>query len=152
MLNKPWKKATLIGAVSLILISYIILPLVAQWYIERNSEALTGRQIRLHDLDFNILTGSITVEKLVVFEKDKKSNFFQAEEIYVNMALYQLFIGRLTLTEVSVKQPQVYAIQQGVEFNFDDLMSRFMTEDTMSWTGRCFGSAPQTLISKINAF
>ena len=42
MLNKPWKKAALIGAVSLILISYIILPLIAQWYIERNSEEWCG--------------------------------------------------------------------------------------------------------------
>ncbi len=130
MLNKPWKKAVLIGAVSIILISYIILPLVAQWYIERNSEALTGRQIRMHDLDFNILTGSITVEKLVVLEKDKKSSFFQAEEIYVNVALYQLLIGRITLTEVSVQQPQVAVTQLGVKFNFDDLMARFMTEDS----------------------
>ncbi len=128
MLNKPWKKAALIGA--LFLISYIILPLVAQWYIERNSEALTGRQIRMHDLDFNILAGSVTVEKLEVLEKDKKKNFFQAEEIYLNMALYQLFIGRFTLTEVSVRQLQVSVIQRGVEFNFDDLMTRFMAEDS----------------------
>ena len=76
MLDKRWKKFTLAGFVAAFLISFIILPLIAQRYIEKNSETMT----------FNLLTGSVSIEKPVIFERDKQLIFFQAEELYVNAA------------------------------------------------------------------
>lgn len=86
MLDKRWKKFTLAGFVAAFLISFIILPLIAQRYIEKNSETMTGRIIRMHDIDVNLLTGCVSIEKPMIFERDKQLIFFQAEELYVNAA------------------------------------------------------------------
>jgi len=130
MLTKPWKKGLAIGVIAAGILFYLIIPIGLEWYVERNSESLTGRQIRVDDIDLNILTGGISIEQLVVMEADKQSVFFEVEEIYVNVAVWQLFIGRFSLTEVSVNQPQVTVTQLGASFNFDDLMTRFMVSDT----------------------
>ncbi len=130
MLNKLWMKVAVIGTVAAGVLFYLVIPFAIEWYIERNGEELTGRQIRMEDIDLNILTGGVTVEKLDVMEADKQSTFFQVDEIYVNVAVWQLFLGRFTLTEVTVQQPQITVVQQGAGFNFDDLMTRFMAVDT----------------------
>jgi len=126
------KKILLIGSVSFILFLFAILPVIVQWYVERNSEELVGRQIRMHDLDLNFLTGGITVEKPVMLEQDRQTIFFQAEEFYVNLGMLRLLIGQISITEVTLTQPQVFIIQQGPGFNLDDLVTRFTTTDSTS--------------------
>jgi hypothetical protein len=54
----------------------------------------------------------------------------QVEEIYVNVEILQLLMGRFGLAEVTVTKPQITVIQQGDGFNFDDIITRFTAADS----------------------
>ncbi len=125
-----WQKRLVIGLLTAGVLFYLILPAATEWYIESNDEELIGRQIEIEDIDFNILTGGFTVEKLIVFEKDKQSRFFETDRIYVNLELWRILFGTYALGEVTVQQPQIAIAQRGAVFNFDDLMKRFAAGDT----------------------
>lgn len=130
ILNKTWKKALAAAVAALLIIFYLILPWAAEWYIEKNDEELTGRQIEIGDIDFNLLTGGLTVQNLTLFETDKQTAFVQTERIYVNLELWSILFGTYAFGEITLDQPQVTVIQSGATFNFDDLVKRFTAVDS----------------------
>lgn len=130
ILNKPWKKILAIGVAGLLFFSFIILPVAIEWYVESNDEELIGRRVELEDLGFNLLTGGVTVDKLVLYEADKATPFVQVNRIYVNLELWSILFGTYALAEVSIDQPQITVLQRGASFNFDDLLTRFAATDS----------------------
>lgn len=127
-----WHKGALITLAVLALIFYLILPSVAEWYIESHDEELTGRQIQVEDIDFNILTGGLSIEQLVVFESDKRTSFVRAELIYVNLELWSIILGNYAVGELHIRQPEIRIAQRGSAFNFSDLLTRFSSSDTIT--------------------
>jgi hypothetical protein len=130
VLSKPWKKLLLAVAAFAIVIFWLILPASVEWYVESNSKELSGRQVLMKDLDFNILSGGVTVEQLQIFESDDSTVFIQVEELYVNIELWQSIFGTYGLGEVSVTRPQVTIVQTKAGFNFDDLLTRFAADSS----------------------
>lgn len=130
MRKNLWIKGVLITALSLGVLSYLVLPAVAEWYIESNSEELTGRIIRMEDIDFNLLNGGVTVEKLEIHEKNGPALFIHVNEIYVNLELWSILFGNYAFAEIGIAQPQVVIAQHGPIFNFDDLLERFLSADS----------------------
>jgi hypothetical protein len=131
MLRKQWIRVTLIVVASLCVLSYLILPAAAEWYVESNDQELLGRRVEIEDIDFNILTGGITIERLDVFEPDEQTIFLQFEECYVNLELWQMMFGTVGLAEVRLREPLINIRQRGSAFNFDDLTARFAGADTV---------------------
>jgi len=111
--------------------SYLILPAAVEWYAEANDEELVGRRLEIGDIDFNLLTGGITIEQLTLFEPDKQTPFVQFDECYVNLELWQMMFGTFGLSEVSLRSPIINIRQQGSAFNVDDLTARFAAGDTL---------------------
>lgn len=129
-LNRPWKRALTIAAIAFLFFSFIILPWVVEWYIESHDKELVGRQVEIEDLHFNILTGGVTVDKLVVFEADSTLPFVQVERIHVDLEWWSILFGTYALGELSIDQPQITILQHGATFNFDDLVNRFTAVDS----------------------
>ncbi len=132
MLKKRWTRGLLIGIASLWLITTIIVPWAVEYYIESNSKELVGRKILLDDLDFTLLTGGVTVEKLDIYEVNDQDIFLHVEEAYVNLELWRILFGTAALAEVRVLQPSITVSQHGAGFNFDDLLKRFLATDSTS--------------------
>ncbi len=130
MWKKVWIKRFSVAVLALGLLSYLVLPAAMEWYVESNSEELTGRIIRMEDIDFNLLTGGVTVEKLEVHEKNGPSLFVQVNEIYVNLELWSILLGNYAIAEIGISQPQVIVAQRGATFNFDDMLERFLSTDS----------------------
>lgn len=119
-----------IGLFIFIAISFLAVPYFVHRYIENNSEKWTGRKITLHDLGFNIFTGGVSVDTLIVREQDKQGIFFKADRIYVNLELIKIIFGNYEIVEITVANPQVNILQNGDHFNFDDLVTRFAAVDS----------------------
>lgn len=130
MLRKPWLKVLLIVLAVVGVISYLILPAAVEWYVEANDEELIGRRIELGDIDFNLLSGGVTVEQMTLYEPDKETPFVQFSELYVNLELWEMIFGTYGLAEVRLQDPAITVRQRGSAFNFDDLTSRFSSADT----------------------
>lgn len=129
-LRKRWVKVALASVSILLVVCYLILPVAVKWYVESYDEDLTGRQIEIGDIDFNLLTGGVTVEGLVIRETDKQTPFVQADRIFVNLELWSIVFGTYAVNELSVDQLFVAIRQRGTAFNLDDLLARFSSGDT----------------------
>jgi hypothetical protein len=129
---KPGKlafKLLIVFAVFLITIFFTISP-VAKYLIEKNSEALTGRRIAMNSLFINLLNWNITVKGMRVYELKSKKVFFSAAKLHTEISLMQMIRGVYKLKTVQVVSPVIVLEQDGEHFNFDDLLKRFMSEDT----------------------
>jgi len=116
-------------AVLLIAIFFAISP-VAKYMIEKNSEAWTGRKIRMNSLFINLLNWNITVKGLRVYEFKRDEIFFSIARLHTEISLFQLIKGGYKLKTIQVVSPVVVIEQEGEHFNFDDLLKRFASEDT----------------------
>ncbi|MEN9598153.1 MAG: hypothetical protein RL596_464 [Bacteroidota bacterium] len=113
----------------LILIIVFISP-ITKYLIEKNSEQYTGRVIRMDKLAINIFNGSITVKGFTVYEAKSKSIFCKVDQLDLNIAVYKLWVGEYDITSVIVNKPFLQVVQKGEHFNYDDLMKRFLSEDS----------------------
>jgi len=127
-----WQKGVLVAFAVLGLVFYILLPWAIEWYIESHDEELIGRQIQVEDIDFNILTGGLSVDQLVIFESDKRTAFVRADLIYINLELWSIVFGNYAIGDLTVQQPEIRIAQRGTTFNFNDLLTRFASADSVT--------------------
>lgn len=130
--GNKWAKITLAAIATVAVVTYLLLPAIVEWYLESRDEELTGRQIEVEDIDFNLLTGGVTVRQLVVREVDRQTVFFQVERVYINLELWSILFGTYAVDEVALDAPQVTIRQRGTSFNLDDLLARFTSTDSVT--------------------
>jgi len=116
-------------AVLLLVVFFAVSP-VAKYMIEKNSVEWTGRKITMKSLFINLWKWNITVEELKVYEYKSDKVFFGAAKLYTAIGLPQLISGKYFVKTIQVDAPNVFIEQNGVLFNFDDLLTRFTAVDT----------------------
>jgi len=116
-------------AVLVIAVFFAISP-IAKYYIEKNSEAWTGRKITMNSLFINLLKWDITVKGLKVYEYKSNDVFFGAAGIHTAIGLMPLLRGEYRIKTLQLVSPNVVIEQNGAHFNFVDLVTRFTATDT----------------------
>ncbi|MES2681405.1 MAG: DUF748 domain-containing protein [Bacteroidota bacterium] len=129
-LRKTLFRVFLVLIILIVLIIAFISPLT-KWAIEKYDYKYTGREITLDLAYVNPFTGYVHLKNLQVHEAGSDSVFFSAKGISSNFELLKLFsktyeIGHLTLTD-----PVAKIIQNKKDFNFDDLIKKFSSADTI---------------------
>src|SRR5262245_17015881 len=114
----------------LVVLVFLFISPIAKYAIEKNSEALTGRKIKIESLWINIFGGSIHMEGFRMLERNSDSSFIRIADFYGNIALNQLLAGRYYVETLRLTRPEITIRQKGDHFNFDDLLKRF--SDTSS--------------------
>jgi len=120
-------------AILLIAIFFSISP-ITKYMIEKNSEAWTGRKITMESLFINILNRSVTVKNLRIYEFKRNDVFFSASRLHTELSFLPLLRGEYLLKTVQLVSPSVVIEQKGEHFNYDDLVKRFASEDTLKKT------------------
>jgi hypothetical protein len=133
MLLKPGKIATrlIVAAAILVLAIFLSISPVAKYLIEKNAEKWTGRRITMNSLFINLLNWNVTLKGLKVYEYRQKEVFFSVSRLHVELSLLNLMRGGYVIRTVQLESPAVMIEQKGEQFNFDDLVKRFATEDTL---------------------
>ena len=116
-------------AVLLIAIFFGISPL-AKYEIEKNSEQWTGRKITMDHLFINLWRWDVTVNGIKVYEQKSDKQFFSAEKIYTDISILKVISGEYQVNTLQIDGPKVIIEQNGNQFNFDDLVTRFTAADT----------------------
>jgi Domain of Unknown Function (DUF748) len=129
---KRWIKILSASVAVILVLFLLLLSPVAKWYIEKNSEEWTGRKIVMEKLGLNLFNGSVSIEQLRVFERDKTEVFFSMQDFYLNLELWKAINKQYEISEVTMRGPAVSVIQEGDSFNFDDLIAHFTKGDTVS--------------------
>ncbi len=124
-----WKLLLAIFA-GLLMILLVSIPHIAEWYLEKHDQELLGREVEVDDLDINIFTGKLGIENLRVLEADRQSDFLSCRDGKVYFSWWKLFSDDIYIRGITLDGLQVNIIQNGEQFNFDDLLPS-PSEDTL---------------------
>jgi hypothetical protein len=135
--------------VVIILLAALLISPIAENYIEKHSKELTGRLITMDKLKFNIFTGSLRINGFDMKEADDSASFFKFDTLRVDMNLPALIANRISVRRVILTGPELIVLQKGESFNFEDLMKRFVQDDTTSGAKADTTSSYEILLKNI---
>lgn len=115
--------AASVAVVTLLLILFIS-PLV-KYLVEKYDVRYTGRQITMGWAYCNPFTGFVHFSNFKVYEAERDTLFFSAEDVSADFALLKLFSKTYEVSELVINRPRAIFIQKNKAFNFDDLVKRF---------------------------
>jgi hypothetical protein len=130
---KTWQRVLLIiGIVVIVLILavLIILPGYIRSYIEEHDQELVGREITIGDIDINYFTASLEVTDFAMKETDGETNFVSFERMFTDANLWSIFRKHLVITKYHLDGARIRVVQDGLHFNFDDLLELAGASDT----------------------
>ncbi|MBR4773613.1 MAG: DUF748 domain-containing protein [Bacteroidales bacterium] len=111
----------------LIIVSLVAGP-VAKSYINRNGEKLTGRHVEVKRVGVNLLTGSVKVQGLNLYEENGKEVFAGFDTLDVRAALLQLPFKTVNLRHITLAGLNAQVLQDGDRFNFSSLIEHFKSD------------------------
>ena len=122
----------LLWVVGIVLALLIVLSLVAgpvaKGYVNRHGESLTGRQVQVHHVGVNLLTGTVNVHGLEVYEEDGRTLFAGFDTLSVRAHLLQLPFKTLNLRHLTLAGLHANVLQDGEHFNFSSLIDHFSSD------------------------
>lgn len=116
---------------------------IAEYVIEKNSITYTGRKIEMGNLRINLITGNISISQLQIFEQNQKEIFLSIEKLSTGIRLLKAIGGKYEIKQVLINKLYVSILQDGVQFNFDDIIQKFTPSDTEQETPKA-ETAPGT--------
>jgi uncharacterized protein involved in outer membrane biogenesis len=120
----------LISIAALVIAVFLAISPVAKYVIEKNSEEWTGRKITISHLFINLWKWNVTVTDLKVYESKSNKVFFSAGKIFTDMNVLPLLKGEYQVNTIQIVSPNIVVEQNGNQFNFDDLVTRFTAVDS----------------------
>ncbi len=120
-----------IATLIVFVVTVVCISPITKYLIEKYSEQYTGRKITMDWVYINVFTGSIHFNNLHIAESNGDSLFFSSESIDTDVALMKLFGGNYELTHLTIDHPKGTIIQNDKTFNFDDLIERFTSKDSL---------------------
>jgi len=98
---------------------------IAKYLLEKNSVKWTGRQITTGTIKVNAVKGSIFIKDIKIYEPDNSTVFFACHDVYLRVDLMNMFNNVYHLEKLKIDNPDISVVQNGNNFNFDDLIKRF---------------------------
>ena len=111
----------------LIIVSLVAGP-VAKSYINKHGEQLTGRRVEVKRVGVNLLTGSVKVQGLDLYEDDGSTRFAGFDTLDVRAALLQLPFKTVNLRHITLAGLKAQVQQDGDRFNFSSLIDHFKSD------------------------
>ncbi|HET7875809.1 MAG TPA: DUF748 domain-containing protein [Methylomirabilota bacterium] len=85
--------------------------------------ALTGRQVKIEDIDLNLFTRRLAVKNLRLAERDPARAFVEFERLEARWSWLSLLAAHIRLTDVRLVAPVIQLVRTGPrDFNFSDLL------------------------------
>lgn len=115
----------LITIVAALVLTFIFISPIVKYAIEKYDKQYTNREITIDKLWINILTGSMRINGLTMYEENGKDKFFTADELFANITVNKIFAQQFEITEAHIKTFTCTIIIDGAKFNFDDVLKKF---------------------------
>jgi len=103
---------------------------VAKYVLEKNSVKWTSRKITTGNIKIDPLKGSINIKDLKIYEHDSTNVFFKCNDAFVQVNLTQMLDNCYEVDNIRMDNPEISIVQNGNNFNFDDIVKRFSSTDT----------------------
>lgn len=133
--GRKWLKALLItfsvlfSLVLLTLAAVIIwLGPLAEWAVEEYDMEYVGRRIEMSNLRIQLFKGDISVDSLYLYEADESTHFVSIDRFEGHVELMDALDKHINIGRVALTRPRAYVVQNGTQFNFDDLIEFISTK------------------------
>ena len=124
----------LLWVVGIVLALVIIVSLLAgpivKGYVNGHGEELTGRKVHVEHVGLNLLTGTVNVRGLDVYEDDGEEVFAGFDTLDVRAHLLQIPFKVINLRHITLSGLHANIIQEGKRFNFASLIEHFSSDDS----------------------
>lgn len=97
-------------------------PGIVRGYIVNNSEELIGRKVAIESISLDPFSFTLSIDSLVVFEKDGETPFVSFEKFRVNVDPFDMFTGTASVSEIYLKGLYARVLQHEDRFNFTDII------------------------------
>ena len=125
-----WTVAIVIALTALIL---AFSGTIARLYIQKNSNALIGREVSIGSLSINPLTAGMRIKNLRILEKDGKEDFLSLSSLQGNIRLQPIAHRILNIKGIRIDSLYINIVQDGDKYNFDDIKDKlypYLEEDS----------------------
>lgn len=124
----------LLWVVGIVLALVIIVSLlagpIAKGYVNGHGEELTGRKVHVEHVGLNLLTGTVNVRGLDVYEDNGEEVFAGFDTLDVRAHLLQIPFKVINLRHITLSGLHANVIQEGKRFNFASLIEHFSSDDS----------------------
>ncbi len=134
MIRRKVKKGILITLISIIgfaLLVIVLISPIAKYVIQKYDERFLGRQVQVGFVYLNPFAGKIHLRNLKIYEKEGSRIFFSVKDLAVNVNMLKLLSKTYEITRVSLNSPVAWVIMDKKKSNFDDLLQKFSSKDTL---------------------
>lgn len=99
-----------------------------KYLVEKYDEKYTGREIEMGWAYVNPFTGHIYFSDLKLYESKSDSIFFSTKGLSIDIGFLQLLSKTYAISELMLNEPKGIIIQNKKDFNFDDLVEKFLSK------------------------
>ena len=117
---------------ALIVLTMILTPPVAKWYVNKNGKELTGRRISLDKIRINYATFTLRVIGFKMFEKNDSTVFTGFDTLLVDLQPLRLLKSELELKRLWLINPVSRITKRDTIYNFSDIMDFFSASDSIT--------------------
>ena len=133
--GRKWLKALLITfgvLLSLVLVALaaviIWLGPIAEWAVEKYDMEYAGRRIEMSNLRIQLFKGDISVDSLYLFEANESTHFVSVDRFEGHVEIMDALDKHINIGRLALTRPRAYVVQNGSQFNFDDLLEFISTK------------------------
>ncbi len=122
------------GALAIVLLFAFILAVAspaAKYVVNNYGEQILGRQLHVDRVIINPYWGGVTINGFECKELNGETNFVSFDRLYVQIALPQLVVKRVTLRHIHLDGFNGQVLKNNDKVNFSDIIERFSKKDTI---------------------
>ena len=138
MILKHKLRKIILIIIGVLLITSVVIILfispITKYLIEKNDEKYTGRKITMDWAYVNPFTGFVYLKNIKINELKSDSIFFSSNGFSINFSLYKLFSKTYEISELTLEKPRGYIIQNKNDFNFNDIIKLFSSDEVLDTT------------------
>ncbi|MDI1353298.1 MAG: DUF748 domain-containing protein [bacterium] len=122
--------------VLLALLLVVFLSPISKYLIQKYDQRYLGREVTLKWVYINPFSGYAYISNLKILEANGDSVFFSADEVSVKINVFKLFSRTIAISELNIHKPVGVIEQDRKLFNFNDLIKRFSSGDSLLQEGK----------------
>ena len=120
----------ILGCILVLLIGAVLfVSPIAKWYIEKHDKELIGRELTLGKLWINVVSGTVKIEDLTLYEDDATTPFVSFDHFDTRIKVKDLFDNRLWVKHALLSGLKVNIQQDRTWFNFNSMVQHFASDE-----------------------
>lgn len=123
-------KISLITIILLVVLVIAFISPLTKYLVERFDKKYTGREITMDWAYVNPFTGYLHFSNLKIYEFESDSIFLSTKGLSANFEMFKLLSKTYEISDFTIDRPQAIIFQNQEYFNFNDLISKFSSNDT----------------------